>query len=279
MPAEERYAEPLAYEPGRLVRSIDEPIRVGSMLWVFTDPHRGHELAYNRWYERDHYYAGCMVGADTVAGSRWVATKRHKDERFPADSPMPFDLADGSYACVYYILDGSHDAWLDWATPAMHALYEADRGFQSRTHYNTGVHRLRWRAYRDPDPVPLELALDHRYAGLVAFFVEPTGSQADVDAFFDSTLPEWLPGSPVASASAWFPEPLLDTKPDFVPVDPNASERVLHLHFVEEDPLGCWDRWVDLGERLAASGAGRIVWASPFVPTVIGTDRYVDELW
>lgn len=279
MPAEERYARPLAYKPGRLVRSIDEPIRVGSMLWVFTDPHRGHELAYNRWYERDHYYAGCMVGADTVAGSRWVATRRHKAERFPDDHPMPFALGDGSYACAYFILDGSHDKWLDWATPAMHALYEADRGFASRTHYNTGVYRHRWRAYRDADPVPLELALDHRYAGLVAMFVEPTGSQEAVDEFFDAVLPGWLLGSPVATASAWSPEPLLDTKPDFVPVDPKAGERVLHLHFVEGDPLDSWDHHRDLAAQLDSSGAGRVVWASPFAPTVVGTDRHVDELW
>lgn len=279
MPAEERYAEPFAYEPGRLVRSVDEPIRVGSMLWVFTDPHRGHEFAYNRWYERDHYYAGCMVGADTVAGSRWVATRTHKAARFPSDTPMPFALGNGSYACVYYILDGSHDAWLDWATPAMHALYAADRGFASRTHYNTGVYRHRWRAYRDPDPVPLELALDHRYDALIAMFVEPTGEQSAVDDFFDAALPSWLRGSAVASASAWTPEPLLDTKPDFVPVDPHADRRALHLHFVEGDPLAVWDSHRDLAAALADSGAGRVVWASPFVATDIGTDRYVDELW
>jgi hypothetical protein len=279
VPAEERYAQPLSYEPGRLVRSVDEPIRVGSLLWVFTDPHRGHELAYNRWYERDHYYAGCMVGKDTVAGSRWVATADHKRARFPEDTRLPFGLHDGSYACVYYILDGSHDAWLDWATPAMHDLYAADRGFQSRTHYNTGVYRHRWRAYRDPDPVPVELALDHRYAGFVALFVEPTSSQDEVDAWWDSYLPGWLAGSPVASASAWTPEPLLDTKPDFVPTDPTAGERVLHLHYVEGDPLESWDSWRRLADDLAASGTGEVVFAAPFIPTVIGTDRYVDRLW
>ena len=68
MPAEQRYARPLSYRRGQLVRSIDEPIRLGTMLWVLTDPHRGHEFAYNRWYERDHYYAGCMIGAYTLAG-------------------------------------------------------------------------------------------------------------------------------------------------------------------------------------------------------------------
>jgi hypothetical protein len=276
---EERYAQPLNFEPGRIRRSTDEPIRVGSMLWVFTDPHRGHELAYNRWYERDHYYAGCMIGANTVAGSRWVATRDHKAARFPADSPLPFALTDGSYGCVYYILDGAHDEWLDWATPQLHALYAADRGFQARTHYNTGVYRHRWRAYRDRDPIPVELALDVRYPGMVAFFVEPTDGQDAVDEWFDANLPAWLEGSPVASVVAWSPEPLLDTKPDFVPVDPNAGERVLHVHFVEGDPLAEWHRWESLAADLEAAGVGRVVWASPFAQTHMGTDTYVDQLW
>ena len=34
-----------------------------------VEPHRGHEVAYNRWYERDHFYAGCMIGAWTIAGA------------------------------------------------------------------------------------------------------------------------------------------------------------------------------------------------------------------
>ena len=33
------------------------------MLFTLVDPHLGHEVAYNRWYERDHYYGGCMIGA------------------------------------------------------------------------------------------------------------------------------------------------------------------------------------------------------------------------
>ena len=90
MTTEERYAAPVNLARGRIVREVDEPIRVGSMLWVFTDPHKGHELAYNRWYERDHYYAGCMIGASNFAGSRWVATRRHKDARFPEQPDMPF---------------------------------------------------------------------------------------------------------------------------------------------------------------------------------------------
>ena len=63
----------------------DYPVKVGSMLLTLVDPNPGFERAYNRWYERDHYYGGCMVGPWLFAGSRWVATRPLKDLRWPAD--------------------------------------------------------------------------------------------------------------------------------------------------------------------------------------------------
>ena len=155
MPAEDRYLTLPEYAPGRLVRlsEIHEPVRAGTMLWVLTDPHRGHELAYNRWYERDHFYAGCMIGPWHFAGSRWVAPRAHRDARFPADrNPMPFPTDAGTYACCYWYLDGHHDDAIDWATPQVHHLYAEDRGFGPRTHHNTGTYRHAWRAHRDASP-------------------------------------------------------------------------------------------------------------------------------
>jgi hypothetical protein len=122
--------------------------------------------------------------------------------------------------------------------------------------------------------VPIELALDHRYPGMVAWFAE-----GDLDQWFDANLPEWLPASPVASVSCWQPIPLSDQKPDFIPDDPAGQGRQLLVFFVEGDPLDSWDRFRDLAGRLEESEAGKVVFAAPFVPTVIGTDRYVDELW
>ena len=52
------------------------PIRLGAMLFTMIEPHRGHEVAYNRWYERDHLYAGCTVGPYNFAAKRWVAHPR-----------------------------------------------------------------------------------------------------------------------------------------------------------------------------------------------------------
>ena len=54
----------------------DYPIVAGSALFTLVDPSKGHEVAYNRWYERDHFYAGCMIGPWLFAGKRWVATRR-----------------------------------------------------------------------------------------------------------------------------------------------------------------------------------------------------------
>jgi len=281
MPAEDRYAQPLHVAPGRIIRDHDEPIKVGSMLWVFTDPHRGHEFAYNRWYERDHYYGGCMIGANHFAGSRWVAPRRYRDVRFPVDPPMPFPRDAGTYACLYWYLDGHHQEVLDWATPQVHRLYAEDRGFASRTHYNTATYGHSWRAYRDADPVPIELALDHRYPGMVALFVDRAdGVEQDrLDDWFDGFLPGWLAGSHVASVAHWANIPLRDDKPDFTPVDPANDRRSLQIHFVERDPLDVWDDEHRLAEQLAASGLGSIAFAAPFVATVVGTDKYVDELW
>ena len=49
------------------------PIKLGSILFTMVEPHKGHEVEYNRWYERDHFYAGCMVGKWTFAGQRFAS--------------------------------------------------------------------------------------------------------------------------------------------------------------------------------------------------------------
>jgi hypothetical protein len=60
---------------------------------------------------------------------------------------------------------------------------------------------------------------------------------------------------------------------------PINGESVLQVFFIESDPRGCWDRFVDYAERLEASGLGRVTSAAPFFRTDVGTDRYTDELW
>ena len=83
---------------------MDEyPVKVGRMLFTMVDPHRGHEVAYNRWYERDHFYCGCMVGSWWFAGKRWVAPRRLKDLRFPEHSEFADPVDAGSFLSIYWV--------------------------------------------------------------------------------------------------------------------------------------------------------------------------------
>lgn len=66
----------------------DYAIKLGTLLFTMVEPEQGHEVEYNRWYEHDHFYAGCMIAPWQFAGDRFVATKRMKDLRYPANTDM-----------------------------------------------------------------------------------------------------------------------------------------------------------------------------------------------
>src|SRR5206468_1223818 len=123
------------------------PIELGSILFTLVEPHRGHEVAYNRWYERDHFYAGCMVGPWCFAGRRFVATRACKDLRYPDDSPVTPDRLTGSYLGLYWILDGHHDEWNRWAVDQVIELHADGRMFSARDHTHTLLYRYEWGAW------------------------------------------------------------------------------------------------------------------------------------
>ena len=255
--------------------STEKPIKVGGALFTLVEPRRGQEVAYNRWYERDHFYAGCMIGAWTVAGARFVATRECKERRYPADSPVVPDLTTGSYLALYWILDGKFGDWMRWGTDQVKWLHENDRMFTERDHIHTLMYRFHGERAADADGVPVELALDHRFRGLAAVIGEPTDgtSLEELDAWFASRP---LPGDVLA---AFTPVPLYDDAPSDVPRD-TAVDRFLHLYFVDDDVLDVWDdRFAPIGKDLETSGLGRVLFASPFLPTVPGTDTYADQLW
>ena len=73
----------------------DDPIRIGTLLYTLVEPHRGHEVDYNRWYERDHFYAGCQIGAYNFAGARFVSTAPLKALRYPTGDGALVAVHDG----------------------------------------------------------------------------------------------------------------------------------------------------------------------------------------
>jgi len=260
-----------------------EPIKLGSMLFTLVEPHRGQEVAYNRWYERDHFYAGCMIGPYQFAGKRFVATAPLKALRHRGSAAVTGQDGRGSYLALYWVLDGYHDVWNRWAVDQVKALHKAGRMFAARDHVHTLLYRYAWEQPREPDGLPSELALDHPSGGLIAVFTD-RADDVSVESFeaWQRTehLPALLPGTAARLVVAADPLPLLVDAPGDVPRTEADDRRQLTLWFLDSDPAAAWEEVVSEHERaLDKAGMASVVAAMGFIPTIPGTDTYTDQLW
>lgn len=240
-----------------------------------VEPRKGHEVAYNRWYERDHFYAGCMIGAWTVQGGRYVATRDLKALRYPADSPVCPDPMSGSYVAIYWILAGKFGEWMQWGTEQVQWLHANGRMFAERDHIHTVMYRFHTE-YEQPDGVPVELALDHRSPYCVLLVGEPAdGVELDaVDDWFRTQA-----NVPFTVGAEFTPVPLLGDAPSDVPRS-DGGRQFAQLWFVDGDLPALWaGSFATLGGRMQDAGIGRARFVSPFRATIPGTDTYTDELW
>ncbi len=268
----------------------DYPVKLGAMLFTLVDPHHGHEVAYNRWYERDHFYGGCMIGPWILAGGRWVSPRSHKSLRFPTDAPADAAVAEpidaGSYLATYWVEKEHWAEHFAWGSEQVKWLYSHDRGFDERSHAHTVLYTLQRTHYRDADPVPVELALDHRYAGLATIHVDRA------EGVKHAQLDEWLAtegrdlvlggDSPFAMVSTWrpvIPPATQGPAPMALGTGPGTPARSAHLLFCETDPADAWDQIHAYADAIEGSGLAHVVLAAPFVATVPGTDTYTDQLW
>jgi hypothetical protein len=260
-----------------------EPVKLGAMLLTLVEPRRGHEVSYNRWYERDHFYAGCMVGPYNFAGRRFVATADLKALRDPDPSVITGTPARGSYVAVYWVLDGYFDMWNRWALRQVNALHAAGRMFEERDHVHTLLYNFVWEQRRDPDGVPVELALDHPYWGFVPVFIDRAENVSNEDLWEwlrTEHLPGLLPGSDADLVAAFTPIALEVDAPGDVPREAASDRRTLLLWFLNTPPEVAWETVIaEHRRRLESSGLGTVVAALPFIPTIPGTDTYTDQLW
>lgn len=264
----------------------DYPVKVGSMLLTLVDPSPGFEKAYNRWYERDHYYAGCMVGPYLFAGSRWVATRPLKDMRFPAgDESVAKPTNAGSYVAIYWVEKGHHGDHFDqWARDQVRWLYAEGRGFSERHHVHTVLYDHLGAVYRDPDPVPVDLALDASYDGIYSVWMDATtGSAADLhDKIATTHMADLVKDSSIEIASSWTPS-AGENEPKDVPMDLGSKaggpERLCQLFFIRGDVTAAHDKVAAYTQAIEDAGLATTRLAAPFLRTVIGTDKYTDELW
>ncbi len=261
--------------------SNDFPVRVGHMLLTMVEPHRGHAKAYNRWYERDHFYAGCLINPWLFSGGRFVATRPLKDLRFPEDSPIARpDVRQGSYVALYWILEDHFPEWREWSNGQAHKLYRDGRGFAERTHIHTLLYDFDHVHYRDTDPVPLALALDHGFEGFVTATVERCEgvAQSYLDQWHAARWPSWVAGTSIANGSVWSPRTQGNAPMDIPQVE-NLDRLDMHLFFLDGNAADAWPAFRDWADEIEVSGLGRVSFASPWLPTRVGTDLHSDQLW
>ena len=202
-------------------------VEVGSALVSLLDAVPGHEVAFHRWYARDHFYAGCMMGPGFFSGRRWVATRPLKDLRFPSETLVIDDVRRGSYLALYWIQAGFHEPAVDWAVRQVGWLNANDRMLEQRVQAHAGFYRLRSRTLRDPDGVPPELALEHPFAGVVLWMVDrDEGVERErLESEYGAWIATRLPGTPASMCLGFEPEPLPDDAPSYVVPPPGLERR------------------------------------------------------
>ncbi|MFH8594516.1 hypothetical protein [Streptomyces rimosus] len=258
-------------------------VRPGHALITMVEPHPGQERAYNRWYEDDHYISGAMAMPWIFAGRRWVATRELQALRRPARSAVARPVTAGCYLSTYWITEGRYDDHMRWTVAINRRLNTDGRIHHARTHVFTAFHDHAATVYRDGDRGPRDFhALDHPYAGLVVEIIDAAdadGRAALLRWLRDEWLPRRLAGSPAAMVTVFRPTPLPDDRMPYVRQVERVDNRLTLLWFLQEDPRACWTPWFT-GPDAEPDGpwGGRVELVAPFIPTVPGTDRYVDEL-
>jgi hypothetical protein len=254
-------------------------VAIGSALITMVEPHPGHERAYNRWYEDDHFYAGAMAMPWMFSGRRWVATRPLQELRYPAGSEVAQPVTAGCYLSTYWITAGRYDDHMAWTVATNRRLYPDGRVFAERTHVYTAFHDYAGVVYRDAGGSRDIHAHDYPYQGLVLEVIDAEdspGRDALSTWLAESHLPARLKGSAAAMCLMFRPVPLPETRMTYVKQVPATDRRLALLWFLDTDPRECWEPFAADGEAVA--GHGRLQFAAPFIPTLPGTDRYTGEL-
>ena len=267
---------------------LPNDVAIGGALITMVEPHAGHELAYNRWYEDDHFYSGAMHGPWTFAGRRFVAPRVLRDRR-PAVASSAVQPPDaGCYISLYWTTRGHEEDNERWSYVAMaEALMPHGRGFTERTHVYTAFHRYRFGLVRDPGPMKPHLALDAGFPGLLVEIVDAASPDElpELEAWLrDEHLPRFLAGSASAMVLAFTPVPFTQGRieqpgtPAVAPPE-GVGKQICLLWFLDHDPRELDDRTLRAHhDGIAARSSAELRFSGPFIPTDVGTNRYVDEL-
>jgi hypothetical protein len=257
-------------------------VELGAALITMVEPHPGHEQGYNRWYEDDHFYSGALAAPWIFAGRRWVAPRQLQQLRAPDPSPVARPINLGCYISLYWITKGREPDQVYWASSTHRRLTSDGRIFSERTHVFTAFQKHMGTVCRRGEARRDIHALDTNFGGLVVEVLvadEGTGNTALWDRLKDKHVPSVLEHSRVAMCIAF---ERLTMPPGLPPPYDSVSvpdDYLTLLWFVDEDPMLSWSiTFADEPERIARGNLGTLGLLAPFIPTVPGTDLYVDKL-
>ena len=167
-------------------------ISIGTAIVSYIEPHAGQARQFNRWYERDHFYAATTAGPGAFSGARWVATGACKAVR-PARATWFGDPARGSYLTTVWLLEDAQAEWEAWVAQQMSTLRDAAQELAEKIAKNSpaamaATKRALWGA--------LEMGLtDACKAGareLVGMWGHPDQEEGP-RAFAEKREPQWQP--------------------------------------------------------------------------------------
>jgi hypothetical protein len=255
-------------------------IELGHAMLTFVEPHPEGLTEYNRWYEHDHAYTAVANAPGCFAYRRFVATRPLKGLRYPSDSAVAQPVDKGSFISLFWFEKERVGDVFEYSFAITPDLVAAGRMNADRDHVSTAVYDYIGATGRGGDPVPPEIALDHPYAGLAVLWIRPA------DGVSVDELAAWchdaLDGD-IAAGVGRIGQVVDFAQRDFPNGAPPLTGRVEELvrcYFLDADPRDVWaDELAGIGKAVEAGGRGRVELAVPFIPTVPGTTRYLDELW
>lgn len=279
-------------EPALRGRLWSQQVHIGAVWVSVMEPEDGHEVAFNQWYADDHFYAGGMNLPGIFAGRRWVCPREHQSLRYAReDSPFQPPRA-GRFLHLNLFARGQVEDTAGILGDTIARLAGEGRMYVDaipRRHVFSRLQPYAGVVYAAPhESGPLDIhALDHPFAGVVLEVVRTAAGrtrQALLDDLLRDAIPDRLGPTGaemcLVCLDADLPE-AVSRKTARVPsaYGDAADQRISLLWFVRHDPGEGWaDRFAPHRDALEDRGLGYLEFASPFVPTVPGTDRHVDEL-
>jgi hypothetical protein len=263
-------------------------VHIGAAWVSMIEPEVGYEAAFNRWYSDDHFYAGGMCLPGIFAGRRWIATKELRLLRQASEDDM------AKYGCFLHLnLFSSHqlNEINSSLSETLQVLGKAGRMYPTeipRRHLYTAITPYEAAVYRDGDcgEGPKDIhALDYPFAGVVLELIDSNkdDTRADlVNWLRNDFIPITLRNSSSAVMCLIFVHadlPDIIKSPRLPPRYENGGSRVVLLWFLQDDPRISWEK--DFARHTSAvsqSGLGNVAFVGPFIPTVPGTNRHIEEL-